>query len=379
MTWTASGSWAWSPRCSPCTHRPPPEPADIWLRRIPAAERRRAFPWRTLRAAGADLVFGSDWPVVAADPLRGIHAAVNRAPLAPGADQRQTLAEAIRAYTVDAARAEFQEGRKGQIRAGQLADLVLLDGNLFATSADRIAALGVCLTVCDGRIVHEALPGAADTILLARLQPSHVPAIMDLIQRVFPLMPAKDQLSPFDLLQLTALFPEGNVVALAEGQVVGFATGTFIDLDFEQLPPTEIDLLTTEDDQFRHDPQGAYYYGSDIAVDPAFRGQGIARRLYNWRKDVVRRHRKAGFAAMAVLPGYEAHKDRLPIDAYLSKVVSGELYDPTLTVQLRNGFRVVRPVRDFFVFPRSDNWSALILWENDSLPADSGGQDGQTL
>ena len=86
----------------------------------------------------------------------GLYAALNRQPWAPGLlDQRQTLSDALLAYTCDAAYAEFQEDRKGQLRPGLLADLVLLSTDLFATPPEEIEQVRPLLTMCDGRVVFE--------------------------------------------------------------------------------------------------------------------------------------------------------------------------------------------------------------------------------
>jgi predicted amidohydrolase YtcJ len=135
---------------------PEKEAMDVWPARVREQDWDRAFAWRTLRDAGASMAFGSDWPVALPDPILGIAAAVNRRPWRPGQiSHKQTLEEAIAAYTRDAAYAEFQEGFKGQIRAGMVADLVLLTDNIFAAAAEELAAVRVAMTLCDGRIVYE--------------------------------------------------------------------------------------------------------------------------------------------------------------------------------------------------------------------------------
>lgn len=103
------------------------------------------------------LVFGSDWPVVTQDPLRGVSNAVNRTPWEPGMpEQRQTLMDTLLAYTRDAAFAEFQEHQKGQVREGYLADLVLLPRDIFQIPSAEIADLRPVMTMVDGRVVFEA-------------------------------------------------------------------------------------------------------------------------------------------------------------------------------------------------------------------------------
>lgn len=130
---------------------------DIWPMRVGRQRWSLSFAWQTLRDAGATLVFGSDWPVVTQDPLRGVFNAVTRLPWEAGMpEQRQTLEDTLIAYTRDAAFAEFQEHQKGQIRQGFLADLVMLPKDLFAIPSEEIASLKPSLTMVDGRVVHEA-------------------------------------------------------------------------------------------------------------------------------------------------------------------------------------------------------------------------------
>ncbi len=129
---------------------------DVWTTRVFREEWDWAFPWRSLREAGIRLVFGSDWPVVTLDPLLGIWGAVNRRPLAQDVkNHRQTLTEAILSYTRDAAYAEFQEEKKGRIKVGMWADLVLLSDDIFALPAERLNEVRVERTVCNGRMVYQ--------------------------------------------------------------------------------------------------------------------------------------------------------------------------------------------------------------------------------
>jgi hypothetical protein len=138
-------------------HAPVGPQTDVWPDRVGVGRWPRSFAWQTLREAGAKLTFGSDWPVVTQNPMRGVHMALNRQPWAPGLpDHRQTLADTLSAYTRDAAYAEFQENEKGQLRVGMLADMVLLSEDIFATPAETLDQVHPILTVCNGRIVYEA-------------------------------------------------------------------------------------------------------------------------------------------------------------------------------------------------------------------------------
>ena len=105
--------------------------------------------YRKMLDSGAALAFGADAPMRGFDPLEGIYAAVNA-----GGKRGLTVEEAVYAYTMGAAFAEFQEKEKGSIAVGKLADLVVLSDDIFAENADLKAA-DVVITVAGGRIVYE--------------------------------------------------------------------------------------------------------------------------------------------------------------------------------------------------------------------------------
>jgi predicted amidohydrolase YtcJ len=131
-------------------------PAEPILSLVGRERMKTAYAWQTIRNTGARLVFASDWPVAPLDPLLGISTAMTCAPTFAGApDQRQTLTNSIAGFTRDGAYAEFAESRKGMLKAGQLADVVILDGDISAVAPANIAALKVSTTICDGTITYE--------------------------------------------------------------------------------------------------------------------------------------------------------------------------------------------------------------------------------
>jgi hypothetical protein len=118
-----------------------------------AGVERSPFGWavRSLSAAGAHLAFGSGWPRLPLDPLASIRAAVNRAPI--HVSEQLTLKSAINAWTSGSAWASFDDHRKGTIKPGMLADLVVLTTNIFGGQA-KLDAADVAMTIFDGRIIY---------------------------------------------------------------------------------------------------------------------------------------------------------------------------------------------------------------------------------
>ncbi len=130
-------------------------------KRIGPDRAKGTYAFRALLDAGVTLAFGSDWTVAPLNPMAGLKAAVTRQTLdgkhpdgwVP--EQKISLEEAIRAYTVGSAYAEFQEKVKGSLTPGKLADLVLLDCDIFKIDPTQLDKVKVTMTVVDGRVVWE--------------------------------------------------------------------------------------------------------------------------------------------------------------------------------------------------------------------------------
>jgi predicted amidohydrolase YtcJ len=132
-----------------------------WAVRYIGERIRTTYAFRSLLDSGARLAFGSDWYVAPPTPLEGIYAAVTRRTLDdrnPGGwvpEQKISVEEALRAYTAGAAYASFDESRKGVLSAGRLADLVMLDRNIFDVPPEETRNVRVVMTVVGGRKVFE--------------------------------------------------------------------------------------------------------------------------------------------------------------------------------------------------------------------------------
>jgi predicted amidohydrolase YtcJ len=128
-------------------------------KRIGAERAKTTYAFRSLLDAGAILAFGSDWDVAPMSPLMGIYAATTRRTLdgkhpdgwVP--EQKISVEEAVRAYTMGSAYASFEDKIKGSIEPGKLADLIVLSDDIFAIDPVKIADTKVQLTILDGKVV----------------------------------------------------------------------------------------------------------------------------------------------------------------------------------------------------------------------------------
>jgi len=129
--------------------------------RLDTARLLGTYPFRTLLDTRARLAFGSDWTVATLDPIQGIYAAVTRRTTDgknPGGwfpAQKISLEEALRAYTAGAAWAGFLDDQLGELRPGMLADITVLDRDLFGVPPEQIRLAHARATIVGGQIVYE--------------------------------------------------------------------------------------------------------------------------------------------------------------------------------------------------------------------------------
>ncbi len=124
-------------------------------------EREPYFPIKTLMDNNAPLAFGSDFPVVSLNPMYGVYRAITRVHNdgEPNGgwfpEEKITLAETLRAYTLGSSYASFQEGETGTLEVGKLADVVVLNKNLFNIEPKEVLNTEVSMTMVDGEIVYK--------------------------------------------------------------------------------------------------------------------------------------------------------------------------------------------------------------------------------
>jgi len=131
-------------------------------KRIGPERAKGTYAWKSLADAGAKLAFGTDYQVEPLNPMEGLYAAVSRKDrLGEEGDgwfpeQKISMEEAIKYYTLGSAYAQFMENRKGMIKSGYLADIVILDKDLFTIPENEIMKTKVDYTITGGKVVYES-------------------------------------------------------------------------------------------------------------------------------------------------------------------------------------------------------------------------------
>lgn len=141
---------------------PDEDTLDIWARNVGSERAQRAWVFHSIEASGGRLAFGSDWPVVTLNPWEGLQTALTRK-TAEGKPEggfvpaeAVSLQDGIKAYTLGAAFAARREKKEGSLESGKLADLIIVDQDLFKIPATQIDKTQVLLTMVGGRTVYES-------------------------------------------------------------------------------------------------------------------------------------------------------------------------------------------------------------------------------
>lgn len=185
------------------------------------------------------------------------------------------------------------------------------------------------------------------------------PQLLEIQRACFPTPYPEEQLwSKAQIASHLKHFALGALCVEVNGLLIASATALIL-----ENPPHTFAAATDNGFIGNHNPHGDTLYGVDMAVHPNWRGRGVARRLYQARFDLVQSLGLKRFMAAGRMPGLLQHPNLSPED-YVALIVRGELTDPTLTPQFKNGLSPVQVLHGYIEDAESRDCALLLEWKN---------------
>ncbi|MDD6853833.1 MULTISPECIES: bifunctional GNAT family N-acetyltransferase/carbon-nitrogen hydrolase family protein [Prevotella] len=164
--------------------------------------------------------------------------------------------------------------------------------------------------------------------------------------------------------KLITIFPEGQVVIIADDKIVGCALSIIVDYNMVKGDHTYAQV--TGNETFNtHEPDGNILYGIEVFIHPDYRGLRLGRRMYEYRKELCEKLNLKAIMFGGRIPNYHKYADKMRPKEYIEKVRSREIYDPVLNFQLSNDFHVRRVIRNYLPNDEeSCHCACLLQWDN---------------
>lgn len=205
-----------------------------------------------------------------------------------------------------------------------------------------------------------------DEIVITSTQPHHAQQLEELQELVFPSLSKESLIRREHYLNHIKVFPEGQFVALKGDRVIGMTTTMRDNLNLHD----HHSFIETFGDGMlnNHLPLGDWMHGLDIGTHPDYRGLGIASYLYDARQETVYKLGLKGQYTYGMLTGYGAVKNSIREQDYYHEVVTGKRKDPTVSRQMKYGFKPYGLIPNYVEDPVCDGYAALLILVNDRFP-----------
>jgi len=208
---------------------------------------------------------------------------------------------------------------------------------------------------------------AKGPIHIRQIQHEDIPRLIELNKKAFPLMAEENVVwSERQLKNHLRLFPKGQLAAEIDGKLIGAIASLIVSSDRDPYRAHTYAGITDGGYFHNHNDRGDTLYGADVYVDPDCQGCGAGAALYEARRRLCKSLNLRRILAGGRLSSYSKLADELTPESYVQKVKDGELRDPVLTFQLREGFTVRGILRNYITDPMSLNNASLIEWLNPS-------------
>ena len=199
------------------------------------------------------------------------------------------------------------------------------------------------------------------------VKPEHGQSIHEVVcfANKFP-VGTKGCINKDNIEEMVRRFPEGQFVVVTdtpEGEkVIGLALAMRTNYSPSARPLGWLEMIG-DLGLSKHDPEGVWLYGVEKAVHPEYQGRGVASALYKAQFALAERLGLKGMYAGGMLKGYGHYRERLSVREYAGKVMRGEVFDPTVSVQMRRGFEPRTVIENYAWDRQADHTGMLIVWE----------------
>ncbi len=198
------------------------------------------------------------------------------------------------------------------------------------------------------------------------VEPLDYQAIIEICELVYP---TEEPYTVEELDDHRQVFAQGQFVAVDERNAVAGVHFTLRlrMLDFHMDDPW--DVLTKGGSFLDHNPDGPTLYGADIMVHPGHQHHGLGHALTEQARQLVEELRLWRMVGASRLPGYRQHAQVIPIEQYVDLVLTGKLFDPVLSVHIKDGWSAVKPIHGYLQHDDdSAGWAEVIQWVNPTCP-----------
>ncbi len=178
-------------------------------------------------------------------------------------------------------------------------------------------------------------------------------------------------IGPKELTEQVRRFPEGQFVAVADLNGIEKVLGVAVAMRTRYAPsarPLSWREMIGSLSLANHVPGGEWLYGVEKAVHPDYQGMGVGSALYRAQFNLAQELNLKGIYAGGMLKGFKNFKHEMSLREYAGKVMRGELFDPTVSVQMRKGFTPRTLIENYSWDHEAEHAGMLIVWET-PLPA----------
>lgn len=201
-------------------------------------------------------------------------------------------------------------------------------------------------------------------VIIRNARYDDIPKIIELQKKSFPHMYNEGMIWKASSLEShIQIFPEGQFVAEYDGEIIGSASSLIVNLVPDYKEHTWMEVCGTP--HFKnHNPKGDTLYAADVSTHPDYRSLGIGTKIYEARKSLAIKLNLKRIVAGGRLFNYCEYADKLSPDEYVKKVLNGEIREPVLYFQIKNGFNFIKILPNYIKDSRSLNYATFIEWKN---------------